>query len=467
MPVTRPNADKFAAVLQDATPAVAKFVIHEIEINRRRGHDEPIFEVALDAVRGIIRQSGEKIERVQTPKRLFCSLFEEFLVERSLDEHQRGRIDRASIGPIWDWLVSGWGPRDLSGILEKLDVEFRREDHDGVARLMTEFRSEANAAIRAGLMRVQGDPVEQKRLAVRLGGTRVLKDAVQLQRILTATPSLIHIRESVDYATRIENEDDVDRLVALLKKGLADNPKSPELPIGIIMARLFNPIDIVRIGVKARGMRVAGQILSSVYAPALNLVAYDMELLGLEILEAMQRRKGVAAIIYWLSRLHEDAEQLQELIEFSFKSEFGARLVGIRNRVSIELDREIAAVPLKLKELYRRRPDFGKAATLRGPDEVSLFEAMQGLVLMIGCRPYLDQLSLNRTISATEIEVRRYLRIVSEALVNDVRNHHGAARESALAWFDTAVQLTRIALGEEDARLLARSGEVAARAGAA
>jgi hypothetical protein len=464
MPVTRPSPEKLAAVLKGVSPAVARFVIHEIEVNRRRGQDEPIYEMVLSTVRGVIRESGEKVERVKTAKRLFCALFEEFLVDRTLEEHQRGRLDRASIAPIWDWLVSGWGPRDLGPIVEKLEIEFKRDNPPGVAPLVVELCAQANAAIRAGLLRVQGDQNEQRRLAVRLGGTRVLKDVVQLQRILMNMQALARVRAALAQGTIIRNDEHAEQLARAMRQGIADVPRSPELPIAVMMGRLARPIEIVRLVVIALGQRDGTRISSSPFAPAVDLLIYDMGLLGLEILESVRRRKGVAATLYWLSRLHEYSTEMLDRADISLRSEWGKKLLAIRNSVSAELDREITGVPPLLKELYRRRPDFAKGSSLRDPDTATVFDVTHGLVLLVGCRPYLDQLSLNQTISRTDSEVRRYLRIVADALVADIRNHEGEARACARAWFETAVQFTRIVFGEEDAKLLARSGDVASRA---
>lgn len=465
MPVTRPNPEKLATVLKGVSPTVARFVVREIEFNRRRGQDEPIYEMVLNSARGVIRQSGEKVDRVQTPKRLFCSFFEEFLVDRSLSRLQRGRIERASIEPIWDWLNAGWGPDDLSPIVAKMDAEIKRKNPAGVAPLARELCSRAASAIRKGIAAVQGDAEAQRRLGIRLGGSRILKDAVQIQRILCHMPTLVKVRSVIPNSTVLSSDEKVQHLADILRQGIADVPKHPELAIALVLGRLSRPVDITRIIVQVLGVNDGGRIQTSAYAPAIDILVYDMGLLGLEIIESLKERKGIAATLYWLSQLHEYSAELMDRVDISLKSEWGKSLLGVRNGVSAQLNSDISQIPLKLKELYRPRPDFSQVKVGgRNPDPMAVFEATHGLAMMVGCRPYLDQLSLNQVISTTETEVRRYLRVLSDAILNDVRSTKGAQQHCALAWFETAVQCTRIVFSDEDAKLLARSGQVAARA---
>ena len=464
MPVTRPNPEKLASVLKNVSAPVARFIIKEIEVNRRRGMDEPIYDMVLSSVRGVIQDSGEKLDRVQTPKRLFCSFFEEYLVDRTLSRAQKGRINRSSIEPIWDWLTSGWGPENLSGIVTKLEIELKRNNPRGAAALAQELCSRAAIAIRRGVSFIQGDAKEQRRLAARLGGAGVLRDAVQIQRILSNMSALAKIRGALPQSVVLKNDEQVVHLVGVLREGVTNIKAHPELPIALMIGRLNPPIDITRIVIQALGMREGSRIAPTPFGPAIDLLIYDMGLLGLEISECIRTKKGVAPTLYWLSRLHEYSTELMDRIEISLKSDWGEELLNVRNLVSADLSAEISQVPINLKQLYRRRPNFQEDSALRVPDQMAVFEVMQGLSLTVGCRPYLDQLSLNQVINSTDTEVRRFLRVVSDALLNDVRATKGAQQQCVLKWFDTVVQFNNVIFGEEDSKLLARAGQVASKA---
>ncbi|VAW18167.1 hypothetical protein MNBD_ALPHA09-264 [hydrothermal vent metagenome] len=443
---------------------VARFIIHEVEVNRRRGNDEPIYEMVMSSVRGVVQQSGEKLDRVQTPKRMFCSFFEEFLVDISLSKLQKGRINRSSIEPIWDWLTSGWGPDDLSDIAQKLEIELKRDNSSGVAVSTKEFCTRAAAAIRKGISFVQGDAKEQRRLAVRLGGIAVLRDAVQIQRILINVPVLARLRSAVPQSVLLTNDEQVEHLANVLRRSMGELKANPELPIGLVLGRLAHPTDIARVVVQSLGLRDGARIAPTPYAAAFDLVVYDMGLLGEKIKDCIRTDKGVGPILYWLSRLHEYSTELADHIDIGLKSKWGKELLEVRNSVSRGLGAEITQVLPNLKQFYRRRPGIGSGGGLRDPDQVAVFEVLHGLALTVGCRPYLDHLSLNQVINTTETEVQRYLRVVSDALLNDVRSAKKTQQECMLKWFDTAVQFSRVVFGDEDAKLLARSGQVAARA---
>ena len=464
MPVTRPNPEKLAAVLKNVSTPVARFIIHEVEVNRRRGCDEPIYEMVISSVRGVIQESGEKLDRVQTPKRLFCSFFEEYLVDISMDKPQKGRINRSSIAPIWDWLTAGWGPEDLSDIVGKLEIELKRNNAAGIAALTGEFCTRAAASIRKGISFVQGDAKEQRRLAVRLGGIVVLRDAVQLQRILVNLPALARLRNAVPQSVLLKNEEQVEHLANVLRRSMTEIKAHPELPIGLMLGRLANPIDMARVVVQSLGLRDGIRIAPTPYAVAIDLIIYDMGLLGRKISDCVKTGKGVGPTLYWLSRLHEYSIDLMDHIEISLKSDWGKSLLTVRNSVSRDLGAEIDQVLPNLMQFYRRRPNISDKGNCRNPDQIAVFEVLHGLALTVGCRPYLDQLSLNQVVNSTDTEVHRYLRVVSDALLNDVRSTESARQQCVLKWFDTAVQFSRVVFGDEDAKLLARSGQVASRA---
>jgi len=464
MPITRPNPEKLAAVLKNVSTPVARFIIREIEVNRRRGHDEPIYDMVMSSARGVIQGSGEKLDRVQTPMRVFCSFFEEHLVDFTLETQQKGRINRASIEPIWDWLTTGWGPDDLTDVVEKLDVELKREDGAGIAAATKDFCERAGAAIRKGITLVQGDSKEQRRLAIRLGGISVLRDAVQIQRILVSMSALERLRKVVPNSVLVKNDEQVEYLANVLRQSLKDFKSHPELPISVLLGRLAHPTDILRIIVQSLGIRDGSRIATTPYAPAINLIIYDMGLLGKNVCLSIKDNHGVAPTLYWLSRLHEFSTELVHNVDISLKSDWGKELIKVRTKVSGDLGSQISQVLPNLKQFYRRRPGIDNKGILKVPDQVAVFEVLHGLALAVGCRPYLEHLSLNQVFKSTETELNQYLTIVSDAMLNDIRSSEGATQKCVLKWFDTVVQFSRVVFGEDDAKLLARSGQVAARA---
>ncbi len=464
MPITRPNPEKLAAVLKNVSTPVARFIIKEVEINRKRGLDEPIYEMVMSSARVVIQESGEKIDRVQTPKRVFCSLFEEYLVDLSLDKPQKARINRGSIDPIWDWLTAGWGPEDLSDIVEKLDVELKRNDPVGIEQATKEICSRAAAAIRKGISYLQGDSKEQQRLAIRLGGVSILRDAVQIQRILLNEAVLARLRKAVPKAVLVKNDEQVEHLANVLRQSLKEIKTHPEIPIGFLLGRLAHPTDILRIIVQSLGVRDGSRIATSPYAPAIDLVIHDMGLLGKNVCESINANRGVASTLYWLSRLHEFSTDLAHNVDISLKSDWGRDLILVRTKVSSDLGAEISLVLPNLKQFYRRRRNIGDKGKLRFPDQMAVFEILHGLSLMVSCRIYLEHLSLNQIITSADTELNQYLRVVADAMLNDIRSSDGATQQCVLKWFDTIVQFSRVVFGEDDAKLLARSGQVAARA---
>src|SRR6185503_6471398 len=106
-----------------------------VERERLSGTQMPV-DVILEALRPMLRKARR---RIPTPRRLFCVAFEDLLIDGPREEKQTGRILRASVAKLWQWLESE-GLKDRLTALERqiaaaiLAGESRAE-HDLIAHL--------------------------------------------------------------------------------------------------------------------------------------------------------------------------------------------------------------------------------------------------------------------------------------------------------------------------------------------
>src|SRR5438105_4198135 len=90
--------------LLDGLPAqTAMRLARAIEVDRLAGGVALPHEMILSALRPALRAPAN-VERTPTPLRVFCRPFEDLIVNQTVKEKQKGRISRANIVVVWNWL---------------------------------------------------------------------------------------------------------------------------------------------------------------------------------------------------------------------------------------------------------------------------------------------------------------------------------------------------------------------------
>jgi hypothetical protein len=218
----------------------------------------------------------------------------------------------------------------------------------------------------------------------------------------------------------------LDSLTALLSEYF---DRLPDVHGGItasFLTRLKSPTHILHIPVKVLGSTNADLISSTPFKVMGDILLFDIDCLVEDIITQLRQNLPVGDILSNLEGFHERVSSFNEEIEVQVKSAWGQRLASARTRISDMLEREIRQLPGLMREYVKdhgnQKNDFFHPS---GPAHDKIGSApsqaekmlVHALGLMKGCKPYLDQLSINNTMRKVENEVDQitdYARIIGK-----------------------------------------------------
>src|SRR5690348_15265185 len=113
--------EKLRQYLRELTPEAKALLAAELERALLRGEPPPGAEMILEELRSEARAGGGRLPRPGNPQRLFLVPLEPFLVDDVGRKH-RGRVPRASLDPIWNWVCHELAPQEAKAFSEQVTL---------------------------------------------------------------------------------------------------------------------------------------------------------------------------------------------------------------------------------------------------------------------------------------------------------------------------------------------------------
>src|ERR1700741_3230561 len=126
---------------------VAARLAKAIEVDRLIGNTGLPHDDILDALRPKLIKATT-VSRTPTPQRFFCQPFEDLLVGQATGGKRKGRIARAAVQPIWNWLGSGLVPEQHAGPTTGIRFAILNGRYDDVIGKSTELWKHASAVLK-------------------------------------------------------------------------------------------------------------------------------------------------------------------------------------------------------------------------------------------------------------------------------------------------------------------------------
>jgi len=183
MSMTEHNAvtlERLKEFLKDLAPDGQIQLLLELERTMLRGEEGAGVGFLAHELRGSIRHSGRRGDRVGNPSRLFFQPIQQLLVNGSPMRKRRGHIARGSLGPIWDWICHDLMPVEAEAYMEAAKKALLHDDKDAARRIADAFRIEVVKRIRKKLSVLGGEADARYHLAARMGSPRAVDDLQQM-----------------------------------------------------------------------------------------------------------------------------------------------------------------------------------------------------------------------------------------------------------------------------------------------
>jgi hypothetical protein len=449
-------AERLRQYLGELEPATRALLIAELERGLLRGDEMPGGDLVLHELRRTMRDSGQTTARSGDAARAFFRSLEPFIVDDAAMREHPGRIPRATLQPVWEWISRDLLPSQVKIYSEAVSQALLAGDLTNVELLTGPMQDQVAQAMDAALSGSDNDKA-QRRLAGQISVVNGVDVAREILALLKSREARAAFSAQLPGHFNTLADGRVLHLKSLLDVQLAKKPENFLHSLVTVMSRLSASWQLIRLATKAADSDKAARVASTPYAAAVTMVLAEVERLVGELKADLKSGRGVA-VIALLKVIHDSARGLRTEMDLSVDSAWGRQLAAIRTEISNLLKSEIESTPGRMRRLLRPRAtkDIPAGSALRA-DDVAEVEALIGFV--DACRKYAGELALNEMTLRTFSEMQQYLESCSEPLLDGLRNAGEGDRRFRQSQLEAAARFGGRVFGDDYAATLNKAAE--------
>jgi hypothetical protein len=453
--MSQTSIERLRDFLAQLPPQSQALLMREFERAIERGEDTTVATFVLEQLRKVVRGTDEEARpRTDDPARLLFRPLEPFLVESNRPVRP-GQIRRASLLPVWQWLIRDGAPDQA------------REFEAALARMReTGTTSDLEAAIRR-LQLAAGDAIikiatpvpggDRQRALARVGPPNVIEDLLPIGLVLQAREALDTLNGRLPSFLRVFADAQIATVGASLNVPSLQTPQLLPFALSLVMQRLTAPWQIIRIAIKMAASDDEIRVAATPYGVAVTIALHDLSCLAAS-LRADIKRGHFDNVAEHLKALHDGVRGLRTELDLRNDSAWGKQLASIRADISNALQSEIDSVPGRVRRLLRQRADKDiPAAAKVDPSEVDDTAALIDFVAV--CRTYASELAINEVTLRTYSDLQQYVEHSTEALVQSLRGGDAKARAYRQMQVTAAIRFCDVLFGHDYASLMSRAAE--------
>lgn len=457
------NADKLREYLRELKPEARALLMSELERGVLRGEGMPGHNLILDALRNTLAPAAKaapaiKPDRVGNPPRLFFQPVEPFLADDSPEFSHQGRIVRAGLTGIWDWICRDLAPKDAKVYADEVTKHLLAEDEGKAEASARAFQDRVVELIQAALVSARTDDKAKRRLAVQIGTPRAIEDVHRLATILRLREPLTALSGRLPTTIKNLSDDQLPTYKALLDSTTSQRDLFVYAAL-LVMSRLHAPWQLIRFAVKAANTDDAARIAETTYAFTVNIVLDEIERLVRQLANDLKRGQAMARPTL-IKDIHDFARGLRSEMDLSGDTPWARRLAAVRADVANMLKGEVESVPGRVRRLLRMRPsrDLVPGTTLDQTD----VEDTETLIAFVGtCRNFASELAINEMTLRAWSETQHYLETNIQGLIEALRTASDTDRSYRQSVVEAAVRFCGKVFGHDYAALLGKAAELA------
>ena len=449
------STERLREYLTQLSPQSQALLMREFERAVDRGENATVATFVLEQLRKIVRGTDDDARpRTDNPTRLLFRPLEPFLIESNVVSRP-GQIRRASLLPVWQWLVREGAPdlaREFEAALSRGPDSGTTPEIEAATRKLQFAAAEALLAIA-----IPAPGTDNRRALSRIGPTNVIED-------LPSIASLLHAREAVDTLSsrlpsylRIFNDTQIASVTTALNVPSLQTSQLLPFALSLVLQRLAAPWQIIRLAVRMAASDDELRVAATPYGIAVTIALHDLSCLA-ATLRADIRRGRFGDVAEHLKTLHDGVRGLRTELDLRNDSAWGRQLAAIRADISSALQSEIDSVPGRVRRLLRQRSNKDiSAGSMIDSGDVEETTALIEFVAV--CRTYASELAINEVTLRTYSDLQHYVEESTEALVQSLRGSEGRGRAYRQMQVAAAIRFCDVLFGADYASLMSRAAE--------
>ena len=183
----------------------------------------------LEELRADTRDTGRKLPRLGNAQRLFFAPIEPFLVDDTPERKHRGRISRACLTPIWEWIARDLMPQEAKTYVDQVNLLLAANGKKDAAEVARAFQDLAEQRMREIQATSKSDVKASRRVAAQIGTPQALEDVREIGAILRVRDALGVIASRLPPSIGNLADDQLDNVKTLLE--FADRAPPRRFPL--------------------------------------------------------------------------------------------------------------------------------------------------------------------------------------------------------------------------------------------
>jgi len=452
--MSQTSIERLRDYLAQLPPQSQALLMREFERAIERGEDTTVAAFVLEQLRIVVRgtEEEETRPRIDDPARLLFGPLEPFLVEGNLPMRP-GQISRASLLPVWQWLVRDGAPDQA----REFDATLAMMRETGAsAGLEPAVRKLQLAAVDA-ILKIASTGGDTQRALSRVGPPEVIADLLSIGSVLQAREALDTFGGRLPSFLRVFGEAQTATTIASLNVPSLQTPQVLPFALSLVMQRLSSPWQVIRIAIKMAASDDEIRVAATPYGVAVTIALHDLSCLAAGL--RMDIRRGYFEnVAEHLKILHDGVRGLRTELDLRKDSTWGRQLASIRTDISNTLQSEIDSVPGRVRRLLRQRPakDIPVGAKI---DAVEVEETAALIDFVAVCRTYASELAINEVTLRTYSDLQHYVEQTTETLVQSLRGGDARIRAYRQMQVSAAIRFCDVLFGHDYASLMSRAAE--------
>jgi len=449
--MSQTSNERLREYLAQLPPQSQALLMREFERAIERGEDAVVATFVLEELRKIVRGTDEPTRpRTDDPARLLFRPLEPFLIEGNFPRRP-GQIRRASLLPMWQWLIRDGAPDQAHEFEAALD---RARDSETSAAVEAAVRTFQRAAADAIVKLIaDGD----RRAMARVGGPDVLEDLLPIGAMLQARDAMDTLNGRLPAHFRLFAESQIASVSAALNVAALQTPQLLPFAVSLVMQRLSAPWQIIRLAIRMAASDDEIRVAATPYGVAVSIALHELSYLA-AVLRTDIRRGQFDNVSELLKTLHDGVRGLRTELDLRNDSSWGKQLTSIRAEISNALQSEIDSVPGRIRRILRQRADKDISVGSR-VDSTEVDEAAALIDFVAVCRIYASELAINEVTLRTYSDLQQYVEQSTEALVQSLRSGDLKTRPYRQMQVQAAIRFCELLFGHDYASLMSRAAE--------
>jgi hypothetical protein len=449
------STERLRDYLAQLPPQSQALLMREFERAIDRGEETTIATFVLEQLRKIVRSAdadNDARPRTDNPTQILFRPLEPFLVEGNVAVRE-GQIRRASLLPVWQWLVREGAP-DLA---RQFETALARGPESGTSPEIEAAVRKLQLATAEALLAILVAGADDRRALSRIGPPDVIEDLPSIACVLQVREAVDMLNSRIAGYMRVFNESQIDAVIAALNVPSLQTPQLLPFALSLVMQRLAAPWQIIRLAIRMAASDDEMRVASTPYGIAVTLALHDLYCLAATLRTDIKRGR-FGELTEHLKTLHDGVRGLRTELDLRNDSAWGRRLASIRADISSALQSEIDSVPGRVRRLLRQRSDkdIGAAAQINSGD---VDETIALIEFVAVCRTYAGELAINEVTMRTYSDLQHYVEQSTEALVQSLRGSEGKARAYRQTQVAAAIRFCDVLFGADYASLMSRAAE--------